>query len=75
MFQPFLDTEGLLRVKGRVQFCSVRHETRHAVLLPKEHAVTELLVNGAHLRTLHGGVQATMTELRELFWIQSSASR
>lgn len=68
-FQPFLDAQGLLRVKGRLQFSKASEDVKHPILLPKDHVVTRLIVVAAHLRTLHGGALSTMSELRECYWI------
>lgn len=66
---PFLDTQGLLRLRGRLQFSNVPEDVKHPILLPKDHVVTRLIVSAAHLRTLHGGALNMMTELCESFWI------
>lgn len=56
-------------MKGRLQFSKVSEDVKHPILLPKDHVITRHIVSAAHLRTLHGGVLSTMTELREIFWI------
>lgn len=65
----FLDDEGLLRLKGRLQFSDLSYEAAHPVLLPATHHFVELLIKNTHRRLLHAGCLDTMTQLRENFWI------
>ncbi|XP_064458861.1 uncharacterized protein LOC135369129 [Ornithodoros turicata] len=67
--QPFLDKKGLLRVGGRLQALDASEELKHPMILPCNDRFTELLVEAAHIRLLHGGVQLTLIELRSRFWI------
>ncbi|XP_064455100.1 uncharacterized protein LOC135366362 [Ornithodoros turicata] len=62
-----LDAKGFLRLEGRLHFASEAEGTKHPILLPKEHPLTKLIVRAAHHRVLHGGVQDTLTEIRETF--------
>ncbi|XP_064475828.1 uncharacterized protein LOC135389726 [Ornithodoros turicata] len=67
--QPYLDGNGLLRLTGRLQCAEESEEIKHPILLPKEHELTRHIVEAAHRRTLHGGLQATLSEIREKWWI------
>ena len=66
---PFLDTEGLLRVGGRLQHSQLPYETKHPIILPYHCHLTTLIILDAHSNTLHGGNQLTLTYTRNLFWI------
>ncbi|XP_078355671.1 uncharacterized protein LOC144640376 [Oculina patagonica] len=68
---PKSDGEGLLRMDGRLRFADhLPYDTRHPILLPKDHAVTRLVIVDAHERLGHGtGVEHVLTELRSRFWI------
>ena len=70
-FNPKKDDEGLLRVDGRLRLADdLSYNTKHPILLPKDHAVTRLVVTDTHERIGHGsGVDHTLTELRARFWI------
>ncbi|XP_064465197.1 uncharacterized protein LOC135376605 [Ornithodoros turicata] len=68
--QPVLDQDDILRISGRLQHSTLPTDIRHPVLLPHGHRVTELIVEAAHRRLLHGGVQDTITEVRERYWVQ-----
>jgi len=65
------DSNGLLRLDGHLRFTDeLPYETRHPILLPKDHPVTKLVVLDAHERLGHGaGVEQVMTELQSHFWI------
>ncbi|XP_064463406.1 uncharacterized protein LOC135374344 [Ornithodoros turicata] len=65
--QPYIDDNGCLRVKGRLHYANISEETKHPILLPKDSDVTTLIVNAAHLRTLHGGLQSTLSDIREKY--------
>ena len=68
---PKRDGEGLLRMDGRLRFADeLPYDTRHPILLPKDHPVTRLVIVDAHERLGHGaGVEQVLTELRSRFWI------
>jgi hypothetical protein len=52
---PFLDADGLLRAKGRIQNSQVTYQQKHPLILKGNHAVTKLLIWMEHIRLLHGG--------------------
>ena len=68
---PKSDGDGLLRMDGRLRFADeLPYDTRHPILLPKDHPVTGLVIVDAHERLGHGaGVEQVLTELRSRFWI------
>lgn len=68
-FNPFLDGEGILRVGGRIQNSQVRYSQKHPIILPSSNHLTQLYINDAHIRSEHGGIAATVTLLRQRFWI------
>ena len=68
---PKRDGDGLLRMDGRLRFADeLPYNTRHPILLPKDHPVTKLVIVDAHERLGRGvGVEQVLTELRSRFWI------
>ena len=42
---------------------------RFPYLLPSKHALTSLVIWKAHENQLHAGVNATMTAVRQMYWI------
>ncbi|XP_028982447.1 uncharacterized protein LOC107045292 [Diachasma alloeum] len=66
---PFIDRQGVLRIGGQLKFAHIRPESRNQVIIPKESQLAQLLIGQAHLRTLHGGTQLTLRQLRSSYWI------
>ncbi|KAF5302055.1 hypothetical protein FQR65_LT19138 [Abscondita terminalis] len=66
---PFIDDHGILRVGGRLRNSTLRFSTKFPILLPNKSHFTNLLIQRAHLFTLHGGVQTTLAQIRENHWI------
>ncbi|XP_058806332.1 uncharacterized protein LOC131672852 [Phymastichus coffea] len=66
---PFLDSDGLIRVGGRLKHSDLTFNQRHSILLPQSHHISDLIIRDAHRRTLHGGIQMSLYAIRERFWI------
>lgn len=58
---PFLDTEGITRVGGRLRRSELPFQAKHPILLPGKHAFTKLIVEHEHSRCLHSGIQTTLS--------------
>ena len=56
------NNEGILECRGRIQ-------GQYPIYLPDSHPFTVKIVTEAHQRTLHGGMGATMTCVRESYWV------
>ncbi|XP_015116785.1 uncharacterized protein LOC107040961 [Diachasma alloeum] len=65
----FLDHQRVLRVDGKLKFAQLDGENKHPVIVPKESQFAQLIIKDAHLRTLHGGPQLTLGQLRKSYWI------
>ncbi|XP_076301647.1 uncharacterized protein LOC143219631 [Lasioglossum baleicum] len=70
---PFIDSDGILRVGGRLHKAPIPIAQKHPILLAS-HSLVDLIISQAHLQTLHGGVQLTLSTLRREFWILSARS-
>jgi len=70
-FNAFLDSNGVIRVGGRLRHAPPPYDIRHPVLLTPNHIV-RLIVS--HVRALHGGTQLTLSVLRKEFWILRARS-
>ncbi|KRY28630.1 hypothetical protein T01_10012 [Trichinella spiralis] len=70
-FEPFLDQDGLLRVGARLRRSTLPPESKHPIILPHNHPVTELLIKDYHVRQScwHAGVNQTLVAIRTRFWI------
>ncbi|XP_064651670.1 uncharacterized protein LOC135502644 [Lineus longissimus] len=65
---PFVDSEGIIRVGGRVGKAMVSYDTQHPALLPNNHWYSNLIVHRAH-QYGHSGVAATAAKVRRKYWI------
>ena len=64
-FNLYLDEKCLVRCRGRIQNSMLNQEVKTPMLLPSRHHVVELIIRDAHERMLHGGVNTTLTTIRE----------
>ena len=65
---PFLGSDGLIRIQGRLQLSDLAYESKHPILLTKGR-VSELLVREQHLLMSHAGVSTLVTAVRGTYWI------
>lgn len=72
--QPFLDSDGLLRVGGRLRNANLPYHTKHPILLPKHDPFTNLLIDSYHVRYLHAGPRLLQSMLSRQFWILAARS-
>ena len=67
---PFFDVStGCIRVGGRLSRSNLSESQKHPLILPEKSLFSKLIVEDRHLRALHGGVQLTLSLIRESFWI------
>ena len=69
---PFMDSDGVMRVGGRIDKAPVAYSVRHPVILPSRDDITCLIVTYYHMKVLHSGQERTLTEIRKGFWIMNS---
>lgn len=65
---PFLDTEGILRVGGRLEQADVPYSQKHPILLPSRNMVVSLMLRLEHFRLGHAGAQTVLSNFRLKFW-------
>ncbi|XP_053395705.1 uncharacterized protein LOC128555912 [Mercenaria mercenaria] len=65
----FLDEQGLMRCKGRLENANLSEGARHPILLPKNDHLTELIIERTHKELLHSGISQTLAKTRQKFWI------
>ena len=73
LLHPIIGKENLIRLGGRLVHSALCYDERHPVVLPRCR-VSELLIDWAHRRCLHGGTQLTLRLLRQSYWIISARS-
>uniref|UniRef100_L7LXX7 Putative tick transposon n=1 Tax=Rhipicephalus pulchellus TaxID=72859 RepID=L7LXX7_RHIPC len=66
---PYIDDKSILRIRTRLENADLTCCEKTPVLLPNNHPVTHLIVMRAHQTVLHGGVGATLAEIRARFWV------
>lgn len=62
---PFLDKNGLLRIKGRLDHTDLSYESKHPIRIPP----AKLLVCFQHCLLKHAGVSTLISTLRSCYWI------
>ncbi|XP_066927415.1 uncharacterized protein [Clytia hemisphaerica] len=67
-FKPFLDKNGILRIGGRLKNAPVSFEAKHQIVIPKGH-VASLIAEKYHKENGHSGVNQTLSEVRQKYWI------
>ncbi|XP_056641535.1 uncharacterized protein LOC130448272 [Diorhabda sublineata] len=65
---PFLDSENILRIGGRLNKSDLFYNQRHQIILPCKDYFTELIVNHEHKRLFHAGTQTVLATIRNEFW-------
>ena len=68
-FGLFKDDSQVWRCGGRLQNANISFSSKHPILLNKQHPLTTLIVQGAHQRVQHNGVEETLSEVRAKYWI------
>ncbi|XP_035773863.1 uncharacterized protein LOC118456863 [Anopheles albimanus] len=63
--KPYMDLDGLIRMKGRIDECSFADpEMKRPVILPKNGTVVELIVDDYHRKFRHSNHETVVNELR-----------
>lgn len=67
---PYLDTNGVMRMNGRTDAAEhLPEDARRPILLPKDHAVTGLIVDRYHRECRHQNHDAVVCAVRQRFWV------
>ncbi|GFS32507.1 integrase catalytic domain-containing protein [Trichonephila inaurata madagascariensis] len=69
---PFIDEHGLVQVGGRLQNFQLRFNSKHPIILPSQHTISELLIKEQHIAHLHAGPTLLAHVLRQSHWIVGS---
>ena len=60
----YIDSQGILRVSGRLKSTSLPMDSKHKAILLRESILTKFIIRQAHLRT-----QLTLGAIRQTYWI------
>ncbi|GFY49854.1 integrase catalytic domain-containing protein [Trichonephila inaurata madagascariensis] len=66
---PYLAENGLIRLGGRLEFCSLSIDEKDSLILPKNSWLTTLIVRREHNKVMHGGTASTLAQVRSNYWI------
>ena len=70
---PFLDSDSLLRVGGRLGKSRLSYSEAHPLVLPKQSNISEAIIQWCHGNVAHGGRGMILNNLRQNeFWILSA---
>lgn len=61
--------ERIIRVGGRIRNANIAMEAKHPAIIPNKTHLSWLIIDNAHKKVLHGGVQVTARYIRKRFWI------
>ena len=64
-----MEEKGILRCKGRLHNSELEINTKHPIIIPKDHRLSELIVQKCHSEVHHCGVRATLGRLRTKYWV------
>ncbi|XP_063435728.1 uncharacterized protein LOC134716648 [Mytilus trossulus] len=65
----YIDEKEIIRCRGRIHNAPISENSRFPCLLPNNYHFTELLISEVHKNLKHSGVLATVTEIRQNYWI------
>lgn len=68
-FNLFIDSEGIIRCKGRISKAKICYAAKNPILMPRDSYFTSLLIKNIHAKLYHMGVNQTLAEIRKDFWI------
>ena len=70
---PFLDTNGIMRVGGRLRNTDLEESVKHPIILPKKEVVVRRLIEWCHEEVQHLGRTTTLGEVRSQgYWLVSA---
>ncbi|GFW65168.1 integrase catalytic domain-containing protein [Trichonephila clavipes] len=65
---PFIDSDGLLRVGGRLSNSDLPYVNKHPAILPGNDNLTVQIIVHFHRKNLHTGASSLLHYVREKFW-------
>ena len=74
-YSPFQDSEGILRMRGRVQDTYQPYEVNNPIILPNNHPLVTMLISLYHGANARQGVDTVINNLRQRYRILSVRSQ
>lgn len=66
---PYLESDGLIRMSGRIGAAEAPDDTKHQIILPAKNHVVDLLIDREHVANAHQGQETVFNNLQQRFWI------
>ena len=67
-FSPFLDSDGIIRVRTRIQMSRLSYEEKNPIVVPKSWFAV-LLVRHQHALLKHSGIETVINSIRNSYWV------
>lgn len=67
-YTPFLDSNNIIRVGGRLDNSPYTYDTKHPVLLCSKHHFTKILFEHLHKKHLHSPPQLLLGIIKQTYW-------
>jgi hypothetical protein len=64
-----VEERGIFKCVGQLNNSDLELEAQKPIILPRDHKLTEMIIIECHAKIHHGGIRATLTELRSRFWV------
>ena len=65
----FLDSNDVIRCKGRMEHSALPQSAKCPILLPRSHPLTTAVINDCHQKVMHSGTSHTLSRVRYRYWI------
>lgn len=65
---PFIDSNKIVRVGGRLNNSNFDFDKKHPILLDSKHHFTKLVMTNEHVRLFHAGQQLLLASVRDKYW-------
>lgn len=65
---PFIDSDGIIRVGGRLESSVLSYDAKHPMVLPYNDPIVKLLFKFKHEQNKHCGIQSLLAAMRQNFW-------
>lgn len=69
---PFVDSNGIMRVGGRLHNADVDYSKKFPIILPKHCHITKLIIRQEHFALLHAGLKLVLSSLAQRYYIINS---
>ena len=65
---PFFDNE-LIKVGGRIKHANIPEDSKHQIIVSKDHPLAQLIIRHIHENNHHIGREHTLAIIRQKYWI------